>query len=105
MTPVSQKIEELAQLLCEDTEGPGTFQGEARNTYLIKALLLYVDQRDQDLNAWTKAVNGALRHAFKGARHRTIIPSPRAVHPCAADDTRCDEVTDRTALYVIGGGA
>ena len=102
--PISARIEEIAKLLCEETEGLGSFKGNVRDTYLIKVLLMHADTQERELVDWVKRTNRAIERAFGGGRHRKqrVIPPPRVVHPCAANGAACDEVTDSTAPYEIG---
>jgi hypothetical protein len=82
--PISARIEEVAKRLCEDTEGPGSFKGNVRDSYLIKVLLMHADEQERSLIAWVKNTNRALVAAFRRERrHRRLIPLPRVVHPCA----------------------
>lgn len=59
--PASQAIESVARVLCENDVGARYFSSDAiMAPYRWKALMMYVDQRDQEFKALVKELSRAL---------------------------------------------
>lgn len=80
----SEAIESIAKILCENTVGPGGFDGPLAQAFRWKALMMYLDQRDQEFALLVKQLNKAFEDVGKwtGMRRRTPEQSASTPQPC-----------------------
>jgi hypothetical protein len=98
--PASVAIERIAKTLCDQMLGPYRFDGALMNEFRWKALMMFVDQRDQEFRELVKQLNKAFKDERKRRRGGTVRRAPQTEQVQRCNCSGCDQPSnpERTSM-------